>query len=346
MLWSVAGVAVFCHFLHRTDPPHLHASIVVSGTLSSLFLLNCYIVGCREHPLLKDSALEPVWTLMVLGVALVSINFLVDAHALILSFLKILVHKVPRLWGAFGHAHHCLVRSEANLILEVVLQLIVRNGLISRRIHSADQCQGLPVRQIDSITLKEKPEIDLVDFAVVITIHAPEHGQWRVVGSPFQVVCHLLQLFENMQLLHKDVDKVHFVLHWQFFVPRDSDEWSVTRLQPQSHILAWQNNLQKVLIAKESIALRIIEVDQLLAVTFCEQEHVVLSKEADDITAVQPLLCGSIKTHECAVGWELFVNGAKCLTKVLWLEFSFHYLQHHIPKYPFSVYWQHFQIKK
>lgn len=327
MLWPVAWVAEFRQLLLRIDVAAHFARAAHSltvGTLRPLLLLfRCkWIVF--EDPLLEHLVLKALGALAVLRVGLVAPHLLVNADTRILGLQQVLVHDFPDGRRALRHGHHRLLRPEAHLVVQVVLQLLVRDRLIRRRVEAPDQRQYLPIREHDAIVSEEVIQVAHANLADVVAVHAAEHGQRRIVRPPLQVVRHLLQLLKNVQLLHEYVDECGLHVEGQCLVPRNPHERPVGRLDTQVHVLAGQHDLQEVLVAQEAVPLRVVEVDDLLTVTLREEEHVVVPEEGDEVAAVESLLCGPVEPHERAVGRELLVCGAQGLPQVFRLQFAFH----------------------
>ena len=60
-------------------------------------------------------------------------------------------------------------------------------------------------------------------------------------------------------------------------MPGDSEELSIGGFDPQTHVLAWQNDLQEVLIIEEAVSITIVEIYELLAVVLSVLEDVVIA---------------------------------------------------------------------
>jgi hypothetical protein len=72
-----------------------------------------------------------------------------------LLLLEVLVHVASSLRSSLGHGNHSGIRTEAHLLLQEILELLVANSLIGRGVNSSDQCVQLPVLKVESILFEE-----------------------------------------------------------------------------------------------------------------------------------------------------------------------------------------------
>lgn len=100
--------------------------------------------------------------------------------------------------------------------------------------------------------------------------------------------------------------------------------------------------MQEVLIAQEADALRVVEVDETLAIGQCELEYLVLAQECDQIAAIDLLLGRPIQPHERRVRRELAIGVAETLSQVLRLQLALHDLYQRIAEHAFRMNRQHF----
>ena len=77
--------------------------------------------------------------------------------------------------------------------------------LIRSGVEAPYQCEHFAVGQENAVQLKELLDVDQVEPALVRPIDGTEAGQRTVVGPLLEVVCDLVQLPEDLELLDHDV---------------------------------------------------------------------------------------------------------------------------------------------
>lgn len=134
---------------------------------------------------------------MVSWIAYMPINFLWLNNIVQLFILLLFVHVLPDLWSCFIQTQDSSFRSEPNLILEKVSQLIERDCLVCGCVNPPDNRKQFPLCQEQRIAFEEIIKVYSVKFSFVLAIHCPVHGKRVVVGSPLEIVSQLFEFFEN-----------------------------------------------------------------------------------------------------------------------------------------------------
>ena len=105
-----------------------------------------------------------------------------------------------------------------------------------------------------------------------------------------------------MQLLNNYIHERPLHVAWKRLVRRYSNEWPVGGVRSEVHVFAGEQDLHEVLVGEEAVALRVVEVYELLTVGLGEQKYAIISKKCDKIATSEPLLGRPINPHKGTVG--------------------------------------------
>lgn len=243
----------------------------------------------------------------------------------------------PVLWRGLGHADHSLLRPEADLLLQKVLQLFETEALVGTGVDPANAGLQLADLKVEPILFEEDVEVDGVDSTFVGAVDGPVERQRGEIRPPLHVVGHSLQVLEDPEFMLDDIRKCNFHLHWQSFESRNSKERSVAGLDPQIQILARQHDVHELLERQEASPVGVVEVDQLLTIRLRELHDVVVPQELQDVGAIQVFLGCAVDAHEGAVGAELQVTLADGLPQHLSRDLSFQHLDQDVSEQAFCM---------
>ena len=100
-------------------------------------------------------------------------------------------------------------------------------------------------------------------------------------------------------------------------MPGNPEELSIAGFNPEIEVFARQHNLKEVLVVKKAILVRVVIVNQLLAVSLRELYDSIIPQKAKNTGSIKVFFSCPIDAHEGTVWGKVRIRAAQDLSEVL-----------------------------